>query len=66
MKLTRRELTLALASGAAALPQAAGAQQTEAPEQLRKAAGERIRRNSEALAKYPVPMTAEPAFSFEP
>ncbi len=65
MKLTRRELTRALACGTAGLVQAAGAQQEDS-EQLRKAASERIQRNSEMLAKHPVPISAEPAFTFHP
>jgi hypothetical protein len=63
MKLTRRELAAALASGAALAqnsprpPEASGAD-------LDKAARERIRTNSQRLARHGVPMATEPAFQF--
>lgn len=64
MKTTRRQWVSTLAAGAAGV--AAGAQQTsETPEELRKAAGERLRRNAGALAKVPMPMATEPAVVFK-
>jgi hypothetical protein len=64
MKTTRRQWVSALAASAAGV--AAGAQQAaESPEELRKAAGERLRRNASALAKVPLPMATEPAFVFK-
>jgi hypothetical protein len=63
MKITRREWAGALAAGAAGI---AGAQEKpDTPEELRKAAGERVRRNANTLTKYKVPMATEPAFSFK-
>jgi hypothetical protein len=64
MKITRREWVGALAAGAAGV--AAGVQEkAETSEELRKAAGERLRRNAGALAKIPIPMATEPAFLFK-
>ncbi len=60
MELTRRELAGALAAAAAAAAQTPA----DTREQLEKAAAERVRGISERLAKYDVPMTLEPAFSF--
>jgi hypothetical protein len=68
MKLTRRELAAALASGVAV-----GAAQTEStgpsvpstPQQELEAARERNRETAAALAGYAVPMAAEPAFQFK-
>ena len=63
MKITRREWAGALAAGVASV---AGAQEkSDTPEEPRKAAGERVRRNAGALAKYQVPMATEPAFCFK-
>ena len=66
MKVTRRELAAALASApvlaqAQTRPSAAPA----APDGELQAARERIRNNSEALARVAVPMTTEPAFQFK-
>jgi hypothetical protein len=64
MKITRREWAGTLAAGAAGL--AGGFQEkSETPEELRKAAGERLRRNAGVLAKIQVPMATEPAFLFK-
>lgn len=63
MELTRRELAGALAGAAAARAQAP-AEQPEGPEQLLTGASGHLRSNSELLAKYTVPMNAEPAFAF--
>ncbi len=67
MKLTRRELAGALTGGAAALAAAAALPQspeTQASEELLKAAIEEQRRDSARIAKLEVPMDTEPAFSF--
>lgn len=61
MKVTRREWAGALAAGA--LQSAASAQET--PEELRKDVQEDLRRSAEAIAKTPLPMHVEPAFSFK-
>jgi len=67
MKLTRRQLVAALAP-AAALAQTVAPSQTATPanpaDEL-KAAQARLKANSEALAKLPVPMETEPAFQFK-
>ncbi len=64
MKLTRREWAGALA-GATAVPARAPAEGAETPEQLGQQASERVRHLAEALAKAPLPMATEPAFSFK-
>jgi hypothetical protein len=58
-KITRRQLA-ALVVTAPAL-----AQNNPSVDEV-KAAVERRRRDAETLARYPVPMTAEPAFVFRP
>ena len=62
-KITRRRLAAALVQAAALR----AAQTTAAgpPEDLRAAAQERLRKNSEALGKTQLPMSTEPAFSFK-
>ena len=68
MKITRRKLaaaalgSAAFASGTAA-PQAPAA--SSRPEDLDAAAKEQVRKNSEALARFDLPMSAEPAFQFK-
>ncbi|MBZ5626302.1 MAG: hypothetical protein LAQ69_47605 [Acidobacteriia bacterium] len=65
MKVTRRKLATAMLSSAAA---AAVAQTQPAapatPDEELKAARERIKVNSETLAKQAVPMDTEPALQF--
>ena len=62
--LTRRELAAALATATPlAAQQSPPAPQTPAEEL--KAASDRIRRTASALAGFPLPMAAEPAFSFK-
>jgi hypothetical protein len=52
-----------LAAGAAG---AAGFQvKAETPEELKKAAGEQLRRDAAALAKIRIPMATEPAMVFK-
>lgn len=67
MKITRRTLALS-----AALPWAARGQ-TPAPaapaandDELLRAAREQARRSGEALARFQIPITTEPAFQFKP
>lgn len=64
MNITRREWAGTLAASAAGVA-AGDREKSETPEELRKAAGERLRRNAGVLAKVRVPMAAEPAFSFK-
>jgi hypothetical protein len=63
MKLTRRELAAALAASAPLAGQAPGAQPENPAEEL-KAATERLRRSTETVSKFTLPMATEPAFSF--
>jgi hypothetical protein len=62
MKITRRMLAVSAIASLAAPGQAPPPATAE--EEL-KMAREQVRRNGEALAKYDVPMTTEPAFRFE-
>jgi len=62
MKITRRKLALA-ALGSAAVVRAA--QAPGQAEDLNAAAKEQLRKNSEALAKFDLPMSTEPAFEFK-
>jgi hypothetical protein len=61
MKLTRRELVPSLALGAAALAQGQPATAVD----FATAAHDNIQRNLDALAKFAVPMSVEPAFQFK-
>jgi hypothetical protein len=58
MKITRR--TLALSAFAAAAP----AQQATAPDELEQAR-KQVEANSQALLKFEIAMSAEPAFQFK-
>ena len=62
--LTRRQLAAALAAAAPLAAQEAPPQPATPAEEL-KAATERLRRTTGTLAKFDVPMAAEPAFSFK-
>jgi hypothetical protein len=62
MKITRRKLALA-ALGSAVVVRAA--QAPGQPEDLNAAAKEQLRNDSEALAKFDLPMSTEPAFEFK-
>jgi hypothetical protein len=71
MKITRRELAVALAGGAApfgpgeaALARAQAPTSGEADEELKTARG-RVRAATESLAREEVPMSVEPAFQFK-
>jgi hypothetical protein len=59
MRITRRELAAAVLA-AAPIPAQIPA------DDLLKAARDRLKSNSDALAKVEVPMTTEPAFQFKP
>ena len=60
-EITRRRLAFAALSSAAALHTA----NSQAPEDLNAAAKEQIRKNSETLGKFDLPMSTEPAFQFK-
>ena len=59
--ITRRRLAFAALGSAAALNTA----DSQAPEDLNATAKEQIRKNSEAMAKFTLPMSTEPAFQFK-
>jgi len=61
MKLSRRELPGALIAGTALL---APAQNPPAAADAAQNAADTLRRNSEALAKFELPLATEPAFRF--
>ena len=63
-KLTRRELAAAL-SAPALLAQTANPPIPKNPDEELKAAREENRRNSEQVAKFPIPMSTEPAIRFK-
>jgi hypothetical protein len=62
MRLTRRGFAGTLAATAVL---GAPAPAKQAPAELRKAAGEKMREDGQALAKFPAPMEIEPAFTFK-
>ena len=62
MKLSRRELAALAATQLLAQPPAP----VQAADDLSKAAHDANQRNSEALAKFEVPIATEPAFKFQP
>jgi hypothetical protein len=61
MQVTRRQLAVTLAAGAAA---SAALAQTPAPTDLLQAARDRMKAASDALAKEQIPMATEPAVVF--
>jgi hypothetical protein len=66
MKITRRKLALASLGSAVALGAAqAPPPPASPPEDPNAAAKEQVRKNSEALAKFDLPMSTEPAFQFK-
>ena len=73
IKFTRREIATALSTSAALLaqtasqppPQTAPASPPLSPDDELKAARESNRQNSEQLAKFPLPMSTEPAARFK-
>jgi len=62
-KITRRRLAAAALSSAAALH--AVSAQAPAPDDLNAAAREQVRKHSDTLAKFDLPMSTEPAFQFK-
>ena len=60
-QITRRRLAFAALGSAAALNTA----NSQAPEDLNAMAKEQIRKNSDTLAKFDLPMSTEPAFQFK-
>ncbi len=64
MKITRRKLAASLAASAVAMAQPQSPSAAAADEDLR-AARDRLKAASDALARREVPMAAEPAFRFE-
>jgi hypothetical protein len=65
IKLTRREIATALSVSAVLRAQTAPAPLPQNPEEELKAARDSIRQNSEQLAKFPLPMSTEPATRFK-
>ena len=68
MKITRRRLAAAALGSAACLRIGAAPQTPPAPSQpedLNAAAKEQVRKNSDALSKFDLPMATEPAFQFK-
>jgi len=65
MKLTRRQLATVLAPAAAALAQTSPAVPAAAPDRELQAARDRLKNNSETLARQQLPMATEPAFQFK-
>jgi hypothetical protein len=66
-KLTRRQLA-GIAAGSAAVSLTAGRLMAQAPpstQDFDKAALQSHKANSDALAKFEIPMTLEPAFQFK-
>ena len=64
MKLTRRQLAIALAP-AAALVRTAAAQPAPVADAELRAARERVRANGATLTRHALPMAVEPAFQFK-
>jgi hypothetical protein len=66
VKLTRRELVMAVgsATAAAALAQTSPAQ-PQSPRDFAKEAHDNVQRNGETLANFGIPMATEPAFQFQ-
>ena len=68
LKLTRREIATALSASAVLLgqtPAPAVPQNPLTADDELKAARDSIRQNSEQLAKFPLPMSTEPAVRFK-
>ena len=65
IKLTRREIAAALSGSAALLAQAPIPPIPQNADDELKAARDSIRQNSEQLAKFPLPMSTEPAAHFK-
>jgi hypothetical protein len=65
LKLTRRQLAAAVSASTALLAQQPPAPLPQNPEEELKAAREQLRQASEALAKFDLPMSTEPAVHFK-
>jgi hypothetical protein len=69
IKLTRREIATTLSASAVLLAQVPAPPITQnsplSPDDELKAARDSIRQNSEQLAKFPLPMSTEPATRFK-
>jgi hypothetical protein len=65
VKFTRREIATALSTSAALLAQTPSPPLPQTPDDELKAARESNRQNSEQLAKFPLPMSTEPAARFK-
>jgi len=65
IKFTRREIATALSTSAALLAQTPSPPLPQNPDDELKAARESNRQNSEQLAKFPLPMSTEPAAHFK-
>jgi hypothetical protein len=63
--MTRRDLAAVLGSVAGIASARAQAPAASVPEDLNAAAKEQLRKNSEALSKFDLPMSTEPAFLFK-
>ncbi len=63
--MTRRQLAAAAVATAAGLAQTPPSTPSDSPEALLQSAREQVKRNSEALGKFPLPMATEPAFQFK-
>ncbi len=63
--MTRRDLAAVLGSVAGIASVRAQAPPASAPEDLNAAAKEQLRKNSETLSKFDLPMSTEPAFLFK-
>jgi hypothetical protein len=64
-KITRREIALALSGSTALLAQTPNPPAPQSPEDELGAARNLIRQNAEQLAKFPLPMSTEPAVHFK-
>jgi len=64
IKLTRREAALLLSASSAVLAQTPVPTLPQNPDEEMKAARDSIRQNSEQLARFPLPMSTEPAVHF--
>jgi hypothetical protein len=63
-KVTRRQVAIGIVSGTVALAQTPVPPVPQTPEEELKAVQLQIRQNTDALAKFALPQTAEPAFVF--
>jgi hypothetical protein len=64
-KITRRDLAAVLGSAAGIASARAQEAPASQPKDLNTAAKEQLRKDSEALSKFDLPMSTEPAFQFK-